>query len=106
MSQEQLCERCRVRRVSNVDLAVRNPYEKIVHRAGKMNDAGEVSALCYKTPHPIDLARACYTIYGTPTCPKCVKILATRRATEATASATLDEDDGTEGAHTASRRTT
>ena len=32
--------------------------KKIIHYWGKMDDKGNVSALCYKNPHAIDLSKA------------------------------------------------
>jgi hypothetical protein len=35
---------------------------KIVHKAGKINENGHVSALCFRKPRPIDLTRASWTL--------------------------------------------
>lgn len=49
---------------------------KIYHMAAKMNDAGDVSALCFKRPRKIDLRRSTWTIRPVAvTCPRCRKLL-------------------------------
>lgn len=48
---------------------------KVYHMAAKMNDRGEVSALCYKTPRAIDLAKASWVLeIDRATCPRCKAI--------------------------------
>jgi hypothetical protein len=48
----------------------------IVDMGAKINDAGEVSALCFKTPHAIDLKRSRWTNRKEAvTCPKCKRLL-------------------------------
>jgi hypothetical protein len=45
---------------------------KVYHLAAKTDAAGNVSALCYTTPHAIDLSRASWTIRREAvTCPRC-----------------------------------
>lgn len=51
-----------------------DPYHdrKVVHRAGLVNSRGGVSARCFKTPHPINLKIATWTLVDSKvTCPKC-----------------------------------
>jgi len=53
-----------------------NPYEKIFHRADKCNDKGQVSALCFAHPRPINLKKALWTLQDEAvTCAKCLKII-------------------------------
>ncbi len=53
---------------------------KTYHYWAKMNDQGEVSALCFKTPHAIDLAKSTWTNReNAVTCPRCKKILVERK---------------------------
>lgn len=53
-----------------------NPFEKIFHRADKCNDKGQVSALCFKIPHPINLKKASWTIRDEAvTCEKCLRVM-------------------------------
>ena len=57
------------------------PPVKVYHWAHlwKLDDSGDVSALCYKRPRRIDLRKALWTI--TPeavTCKRCLKLLAQR----------------------------
>jgi hypothetical protein len=50
----------------------RNPYRKPVHLAAKVDQEGNVSAMCFKRPHAIDLTRASWTIRGEAvTCHRC-----------------------------------
>lgn len=52
------------------------PKPKIYHRAKKMNALGQVSALCFVRPRPIDLKRASWTLRDEDTtCPKCRKLI-------------------------------
>lgn len=52
------------------------PNPKKVHRAGKINPKGEVSALCFPVPKAIDLKSEWWTIVpAMVTCPKCIKIM-------------------------------
>lgn len=45
---------------------------KIYHRGSLVNDNGDVSALCFATPHAIDLKKAMWTNRDEGvTCPKC-----------------------------------
>lgn len=49
---------------------------KLIHHAAKVNPKGGVAALCFKTPHPIDLRRASWTLRRSAvTCPKCLKLM-------------------------------
>jgi hypothetical protein len=57
---------------------------KLIHRANKVNNRGDASALCYLTPRPINLRVASWTIRDEAvTCPKC-KALMTDLAIAAT----------------------
>ena len=50
---------------------------KVRHRAGLMRDDGAVSALCFKTPHAINLKRATWTNRDEAvTCQKCLAVIA------------------------------
>lgn len=50
--------------------------QKLYHRAKLVTEAGQVSALCFTTPRPIDLTRARWTIRDEAvTCPRCRIIL-------------------------------
>jgi len=52
--------------------AQHTPYQKIYHRASKVNAKGQVSALCFKSPRAIDLKKALWTIRDEAvTCQKC-----------------------------------
>lgn len=54
---------------------------KTIHMAGKINTEGEVSALCYVKPRPIDLAKASWTVRAEAvTCRKCRAVLETPAA--------------------------
>ena len=56
--------------------------EEIYHMASLVNPKGEISALCYKRPHAIDLSKACWTLCPEDvTCPRCRKILREQRQT-------------------------
>ncbi len=49
------------------------PKAKVYHRADKIAPNGDVSALCYQRPRPIDLRKASWTIRDEGvTCPKCL----------------------------------
>jgi hypothetical protein len=53
------------------------PNPKIYHFAAKINERGDVSALCFAKPRPINLRVASWTNRRTAvTCPKCRRILA------------------------------
>lgn len=53
------------------------PREKLYHYAAKINDKGQVSALCFKSPKAIDLSRALWTNrVKAVTCLKCKAALA------------------------------
>lgn len=57
----------------------RNPHEKIRHFADKINEAGQVSALCFKSPTPIHLAVAGWVFLAKHvTCRKCKRLLLER----------------------------
>jgi hypothetical protein len=50
---------------------------KTIHKAGKINQLGGVSAICFKSPRSIDLQRATWTICDEAvTCRICLAILA------------------------------
>lgn len=50
----------------------------IIHRAGKVNERGDISAKCYKVPKAINLSKETWTLIDkNVTCPKCIKILTT-----------------------------
>ena len=52
------------------------PHVKIIHRASVVRGDGAVSALCYKRPRPINLARTTWTNRNeATTCPKCLAAL-------------------------------
>lgn len=49
---------------------------KIYHRASKINENGEVSALCFVKPRAINLFKASWTMRDeVVTCKKCLSIL-------------------------------
>src|SRR5260221_488820 len=55
----------------------RYPHEKVRHFAGKINEAGQVSALCFDPPRPIRLAVASWVLKAEyVTCKKCKKLIA------------------------------
>lgn len=61
-------------------MANRDPYQKPYHLAHLMTERGDVSALCFDRPRPIDLTRASWTIRPEAvTCPKCRKKMAERQ---------------------------
>jgi hypothetical protein len=46
--------------------------QKVYHRASLVNENGDMSALCFKSPRAIDLSKATWTIRDDAvTCPKC-----------------------------------
>lgn len=55
-----------------------DPYfdRKVYHLAAKVSTAGEVSALCYKRPHAINLKKgqSWVTDASRVTCPKCKRL--------------------------------
>jgi hypothetical protein len=54
----------------------RNPFEKTYHMAAKVNDKGDVSALCYTKPRAIDLRKQSWTVRpDAVTCPRCRRVL-------------------------------
>jgi hypothetical protein len=58
------------------------PQQRMLyHRAGLINEAGAVSAICYKKPRPIRLnGRESWTLRDSATtCPKCLAIIAARK---------------------------
>lgn len=53
---------------------------KVYHRGSLVNDKGQVSALCFKAPRPINLAVAMWTNNDAAvTCPKCLRLLKARQ---------------------------
>ena len=53
---------------------------RLYHKADKVRPDGAVSALCFKTPRPINLARALWVLRDEDvTCSKCLKIMARAR---------------------------
>jgi hypothetical protein len=55
---------------------VRALRPKVYHRAAKINANGDVSALCFKSPRPIDLSRSMWTIRDEAvTCPRCRRLM-------------------------------
>ncbi len=58
---------------------------KRVHKAGKCDDRGNVSALCYLRPRPIDLRYATWTLRDEAvTCEGCALILKHKARREVT----------------------
>ena len=54
---------------------------KTIHMAGKVRGDGAMSAACYRTPRPIDLAVSAWTLRADAvTCPKCRRVLDGKRA--------------------------
>ena len=52
------------------------PKQKVYHFAAKITERGDVSALCFKTPHAINLKVASWTNrHEAVTCQKCFKLL-------------------------------
>ena len=52
-------------------------HEKVRHFASKVNDVGQVSALCFDPPKPIRLSVATWVLQAQHvTCRKCRKLLA------------------------------
>lgn len=63
----------------------RYPHEKVRHFPGKINNAGEVSALCSDPPRPLRLAVAGWVAQAKHvSCQKCVRILKARGVDMAT----------------------
>ena len=57
-----------------------NPYAKIYHRAELISNNGDVSPLCAKTPHKINLAKELWTNRDEAvTCPKCLRIINSKK---------------------------
>lgn len=55
---------------------VRALRTKVYHRAALIHPNGSVSALCFKTPHAIDLSKATWTNRDEAvTCPKCLRLM-------------------------------
>ena len=53
------------------------PTGRVVHRAKMIAPNGDVSALCFARPHPIDLSQATWTNRDEAvTCPKCLAKIA------------------------------
>ena len=56
------------------------PPTRMYHRGDKVDQQGRVSALCFKTPRPIDMRRASWTLADAfVTCPKCAALIRERR---------------------------
>jgi hypothetical protein len=54
--------------------------EPVYHYAAKISPNGDVSALCFTTPKPINLRRASWTIRpNAVTCEKCKRLLQVRQ---------------------------
>jgi hypothetical protein len=52
------------------------PLRKTIHRGAMIRADGAVSAACFKRPHPVDLARASWTIRNEAvTCARCRRLL-------------------------------
>ena len=50
--------------------------EKIRHMAGKISQEGHISALCFKSPRPVNLKIASWTIRSEAvTCSRCLALL-------------------------------
>ena len=61
---------------------MRRPYEKTYHFAAKISNRGDVSALCFEAPRPINLKRALWTNReNAVTCKRCLAALKARAAT-------------------------
>lgn len=59
----------------------RAPAAKVYHRAHLMDDNGNVSALCFAKPHPIDLSKATWTNRDEAvTYKKCLTCIRVRKA--------------------------
>lgn len=55
------------------------PKVRVYHMASKINENGDVSALCFARPRAINLSVATWTNRkDAVTCPKCIKALAER----------------------------
>lgn len=48
---------------------------RMYHKAAKINDKGQASALCYKTPHAIPSSETWTLRAEAVTCPKCKALL-------------------------------
>ena len=60
------------------------PTMRLVHRADKILANGEVSALCFSTPHVIDLGWASWTnIDKIVTCKNCLRLIAEQKTPNA-----------------------
>lgn len=58
-------------------------YSKIIHRGTMVDPDGNVSALCFRTPHAIDLRKASWTTRDEAvTCSKCQLVMKHREVTE------------------------
>lgn len=61
----------------------RYPHEKVRHMAGKINEAGQVSALCSDPPRPIRLSVAGWVMQERfVSCKKCLKLLAAKSTSQ------------------------
>lgn len=50
--------------------------KKLTHMAGAVREDGNVSALCFQRPRPIDLTKATWTLREEAvTCPRCRKAM-------------------------------
>jgi len=62
--------------VGKGEMMKENPFEKIIHRGDKCNDKGQVSALCFERPRPINLSKSSWTNRDEAvTCAKCLRKL-------------------------------
>ena len=62
---------------------MQQPKSKPVHMASKINANGDVSALCFYTPKPINLAKATWTNREEAvTCKRCKEQVRIRQAQE------------------------
>lgn len=60
------------------------PPPRSRHRGDKINEHGEVSALCFKRPRAIDMKRASWVLSDSGvTCPKCLLAINARKVSKA-----------------------
>jgi hypothetical protein len=53
---------------------------KTIHRGALITENGDVSALCFASPHPIDLKRSTWTLRDSAvTCKRCLVVMAAKK---------------------------